>query len=336
MNPFSSTCRSRAAIRSLKTLGAMAVMLTLGLGAQAQGTPAQGAGSGSQSASTATPAKLRTIAIAPVDVPASLSAALQSPAEKQSLRLFSDLVYKEVTSAINRTGTFQVVQRQDLAKILAEQDFGQSGNVNPQTAAKIGELIGAEVLATIDLLQFDYMIRSTHAAAINRDIVTVSLDSGANLNLLDTTTGAILATTSGQGSAVETKQYFANAEPKGGSTVSRQQGGFDRVPVTEAAQNLANSLVEALTTEMFPTRVLAVTGKQATLNRGIGYFKNGEIVDIIQYGAELRDPDTGRSLGREEVLIGQGKVLRVTAQTATISLTEDNGVQPGQVAAKQQ
>lgn len=350
-------------VRCFKVLSTTAAALTLALGAQAQSTapatgwaqsdPAATASQSGQSAAqggqAATPAsasqgavrsgqaspaqsgqaqaKVRTVAVAPVDVPAALAQTLHSPAERESLRLFVDLVHKEIISNLNRSGTFQIVQRQDLSKILAEQDLGQSGNVNPQTAARIGELIGAQVLATVDLLQFDYMLRETHSAAINRNIVTVSLDTSANLTLLDTTTGALLASATGEGKAAETKQYFAN---------SQQQGGFDRVPVTDAARQIVDNLVNALTTELFPTRVVAVTGKQATLNRGTGNFKNGDIVDIVQLGAELRDPDTGRSLGREEVLIGHGKVVRVTAQTTTITLTEDNGVQPGQVAIKQQ
>lgn len=335
-----------ASATRFKMPSALAAVLALALSAHAQGTapaaeqtqsttaattqaetttPRQ-ATAPTQTATTA-PAAVRSLAVAPVDVSTPLAAALQSPAEQESLKLFTDLVHKELVAALSRTGTFQIVQRQDLSKILAEQDLGQSGNVNPQTAARIGELIGAQVLGTVDLLQFDYLQRQTRSTAINRDIVTVSLNTRARLNLLDTTTGALLASVPAEGNAVETQQYFVG---------SYQQGNFSRVPVTEAARLLADDLAKAVNVQLFPARVLAVTGRQVTLNRGSDFFKNGDIVDIIQYGAELRDPDTGRSLGREEVLIGQGKVVRATAQTTTVSITEDNGVQTGQVALKQQ
>ena len=41
-----------------------------------------------------------------------------------------------------------MVERQELEKILGEQELGQSGTVTPETAAKIGFLTGAKVLVT--------------------------------------------------------------------------------------------------------------------------------------------------------------------------------------------
>src|SRR5208337_1369259 len=40
------------------------------------------------------------------------------------------------------------VERADLEKVLGEQELGLSGTVNPDTAAKIGQLTGAKVLIT--------------------------------------------------------------------------------------------------------------------------------------------------------------------------------------------
>jgi hypothetical protein len=41
-----------------------------------------------------------------------------------------------------------LVERQEVEKILGEQEFGLSGTVSPESAAKIGSLIGAKVLVT--------------------------------------------------------------------------------------------------------------------------------------------------------------------------------------------
>lgn len=43
---------------------------------------------------------------------------------------------------------FVVVDRTELNKVLDEQALGQSGNITPETAAKIGQLTGAQVLVT--------------------------------------------------------------------------------------------------------------------------------------------------------------------------------------------
>ncbi len=48
-------------------------------------------------------------------------------------------------------GAFTVVERSNLEAVMAEQDLGASGRVNPDTAAQVGQLVGAEyiVLGTV-------------------------------------------------------------------------------------------------------------------------------------------------------------------------------------------
>lgn len=312
---------SSRALRFGAALALTATLLPAAASAQQQQTgsllqpPAEGAATAAKPANA-----VRTIAVVPLEAPVSLMQNLQTQAERDALKLFADLVHKDIIAALSKVSGFQVVQRQDLSKILAEQELGQSGNVDPATAARIGKLIGADVIATVDLRQFDFMKRETHSAAISRDIVTVSLDAGAYLSLYDSSTGALLASSSGSGKGVDTQQYFAN---------SQRQGGFNRVVVTNVSQEVANALVGATSATLFPARVVAVTGKQVTLSRGAGYFTVGQTIDIMHLGSELKDPDTGASLGREEVLIGKAKVIRVTPQTAAATLTEDNGVSVG-------
>ena len=46
------------------------------------------------------------------------------------------------------TGAFKVVERQKLGAVLSEQDLGASGRVNKSTAAKMGQVTGAQYLIT--------------------------------------------------------------------------------------------------------------------------------------------------------------------------------------------
>lgn len=314
MNLITSFCNRLKPTRALCSAASLIGLLLAATPVlQAQQQPGE-AGSG-----------VRTVAVAPLQVPPSLAQALKTPAEREALQLFADLVHQDVIASLTKVPGLQVVQRQDLSKILDEQNLGQSGNVSAETAARVGRLLGANILMVVDLRQFDFMRRETRSVAINRDIVTVSLDAAAYLNSYDTSTGALIAAVSSSGKAVDTQQYFIN---------SQQQGGFNRTAITEAARDVAGNLVSSLSTSLFPPRVVAVTGKQVTLSRGTGYFDNGDLVDLLYVGNELKDPDTGVSLGREEVLIGQGKVIRVSPQTAILTLVEDNGVAVGQIARK--
>ena len=48
-----------------------------------------------------------------------------------------------------------LVDRADIAKLLAEQEVSLSGLVNPQQATKVGQLTGAKLLITGSVLQVD-------------------------------------------------------------------------------------------------------------------------------------------------------------------------------------
>ncbi|MFC2048792.1 CsgG/HfaB family protein [Elusimicrobiota bacterium] len=50
------------------------------------------------------------------------------------------------TKKMLETGSFKVVDRNNVLKIVEEQMFGQTGLVDPDSAAKIGELLGAKLL----------------------------------------------------------------------------------------------------------------------------------------------------------------------------------------------
>ncbi|MGQ9617494.1 MAG: CsgG/HfaB family protein [Candidatus Aminicenantia bacterium] len=50
-----------------------------------------------------------------------------------------------VTELVN-DGTYRVIERKVLDKILAEQDFSNSDRANPETAAKIGKILGVKYI----------------------------------------------------------------------------------------------------------------------------------------------------------------------------------------------
>ena len=60
-----------------------------------------------------------------------------------------------LTVNLSSNPQFTLVDRAQLDKILKEQAFGLSGNISPETAAKIGKLVGAKVLVTGQIFSMD-------------------------------------------------------------------------------------------------------------------------------------------------------------------------------------
>ena len=76
-----------------------------------------------------------------------------------------------------------------------------------------------------------------------------------------------------------------------------------------------------------PAKVMAITGKQITFNRGRDFgYPVGQIVEIFAVGEPLEDPDTGELLGLEEVLVGSAQVRRLTEKFSTAIIIEDHGI----------
>ena len=57
-------------------------------------------------------------------------------------------------TSLMETGQFSVIEREKIEGVMIEQDFGASGRVTPQTAAKIGKLLGVDLLLTGSVSQF--------------------------------------------------------------------------------------------------------------------------------------------------------------------------------------
>src|SRR5262249_17588613 len=60
-----------------------------------------------------------------------------------------------LTSELFKTGRFIMVERSALTDIVKEQELGQTGLVQKETAAKVGELLGAQLLVAGAITEFE-------------------------------------------------------------------------------------------------------------------------------------------------------------------------------------
>ena len=74
---------------------------------------------------------------------------------KIRLRNDVDVVGSLLTASLSSNPQFVLVDRQQLSKVLREQALGLSGEITPETAAKVGRLVGAKILVTGQILALD-------------------------------------------------------------------------------------------------------------------------------------------------------------------------------------
>lgn len=264
----------------------------------------------------------KSLAVSPVQASAALTQAATEQGNRLALGRVMSSLDVQLPRAIGEANKFMLVERQNLQPIIQEQAIGDSGNVDPGSAASPFQLTGADYLLVVELDDFQNFSDNASFAEISRDIERREVRVGAVARLYDTTTGAIRESISTMVDDIATEQFFTEGDRMGDTTEA-----IYRI----VAEQLANEIAYELTESLYPAKVLAKTGAQITFNRGEGFVEPGDTWLIFAIGEDLIDPDTGENLGHEEIIIGSAEVVRVSSRTSQALLNEDNGVERGHI-----
>src|ERR1017187_9654665 len=105
----------------------------------------------------------------------------------------SDILITELA----KSGKFIVVERDKMDKLMAEQKLGMSGAIDPNTAARVGKILGLNAIVTGSISQFgeqtegsEYLITQSKS-----QVVKCTVD----IRVVDAETGQVLYADSGSG-----------------------------------------------------------------------------------------------------------------------------------------
>jgi len=143
-----------------------------------------------------------------------------------------------ITALVN-SGRFTVVERNEevLKKIFAEQKLGLSGAVTPQTAAKVGRMLGARSVLIGEVSEFG--IRKTSAFVGVGGKKTITTRVVVDARLVDSETAEITAGATGIGISSTTTQGVA-------LTFEFGTAGFDETTIGMATRKAVNQVVKTL------------------------------------------------------------------------------------------
>ncbi|MFQ5674491.1 MAG: CsgG/HfaB family protein [bacterium] len=215
-----------------------------------------------------------------------------------------------ITTELVKTGNYRVIERQELDKILNEQDLGTSGIVTPQSAAQVGKALGVELAVMGAVTEFGYKKSDTggrikgFGLGVQSQSATVALDC----RMVNTTTGEIVAAEnvrkekSSKGLKVSTRKLSFN-----------DRKSFDESLVGKAARDAVKGVIKLIdkNAPKIPWQAKVVTVKNGSVYINAGAtsgLQSGDVFAIYQKGEELVDPDTGLSLGSMDTKIGEIKV----------------------------
>lgn len=155
-----------------------------------------------------------------------------------------------LATSLFQTNRFIVLEREKLQAVLAEQNLGASGRIKKETAAAIGELEGAELLVTAAITGFDPGQAGGTGAlggVFGNTVPFLSQIGGgftrariaADLRLIDTKTGRIVAGTNAEGSAVA----LGGTTSVAGAPLGIGLGGFAKTPMESAIREMIQKAV---------------------------------------------------------------------------------------------
>ena len=226
-------------------------------------------------------------------------------------------------AALQETGRFVLVERDKLGAVLNEQDLVASGRAAAtKKVAKTGEIRPARYIATGSITEAE---ESTSGGGGGISIKGIRLGGGKSkatvtiiAKLVDTTTSEIVAQKRITGKAGRVKVNVGASI----SGVSGNLGGFEAVPLGEAAQDCINEAAKFFAKQMeeipFEGSVVMVKSGRIIINRGSNFgVQTGQVLEMVTQGEALIDPDTGENLGFDEgETLGKIKVTKVTEKVS--------------------
>lgn len=280
----------------------------------------------SEAAFAQAPKGKATIGIHTVGVTDSLKKAVATKGRGKSLSLgrVAESMGQQMIDRIHNTRKFSVVSRSDLNTILKDQDlqryFTDPTDANIAQAFKIAGCKYA-LIATVD----DFQDLEEELVAEGGQVIATkrTVRLSAVVKIYDTTTGMLLESANFQLSNKdgERRQQGIQADGKSSDAL-----------FTDMARMMSHKAANRVLDVVYPAKIIAQTNELVTINRGDGTgIAKGQIWSVFAIGEELIDPDTGESLGSEEVPVGKVEILAVTPKFSRAKVIEDYGVDKLQV-----
>jgi len=263
----------------------------------------------------------------------------------------SDLLVKRLV----QDGTYSVIERKAMDKILAEQNFSNSDRANPNSAAKIGKLLGVDAIIVGSITQFGNETKNQGVGGggggfggfglggfkHKESKAIVTLDA----RIVDIDTGEIMAVADGKGESSRSSTSLTggggNWHGFGAGGVDFGSSDFQNTIIGEAVKLAVDQMstgviagapkLQARTIKVEGVVAFVETG-QVVLNVGAkNGVKVGDQMSVERVSQEIKDPTTGKVLRRMSTEVGKIQISDVDDISAVGKVVSGTGFKVGDV-----
>jgi len=264
-------------------------------------------------------------------------------------RGIADLIVKYLV----QDGTYSVIERKAMDKILTEQNFSNSDRANPASAAKLGKLLGVDAIIVGSVTQFGNDTKNTKVGGgggnwggygiggvgHKKTKAIVAVDA----RIVNIDTAEIMGVAEGKG---ESSRESTSMLGGGGSWHGWGSGAVDfgssdfqqtilGEAVNAAVKQMSGELIADNTKLVARTvkvegLVAAVDGGQIVLNvGGRTGLKVGDQLTVERVTKEIKDPSTGQVIRRLSSPVGVIKLTDVDDVSAIGTAVSGSGFKVG-------
>ena len=230
---------------------------------------------------------------------------------RETVEASTAFLTSELMTFLVKTNKFDVVERSRMKDILTEQEFSESGYISPETAVKLGKLIGADYFVMGKIEQFQAGIENKRIPYTNEVKKQYEGKITVNVRIVDSRGGKV----------VTANKFVVEHEDLNRKNEVTPDDFLDALK-EKAVKSIVNGIVEGV----FPLKIIKITGNKVYINRGAGVsFKVGDTLTVLAQGEGLVDPDTGESLGSAEEKVGQVEVDAIQKKFSTAKILSGAG-----------
>lgn len=230
-------------------------------------------------------------------------------------------IRQQITDALSQTGRFSVLDREFAADLENELEMIASGQTPNTDFAKLGQALSADLIWIGVVNDVNYTKHVRRLQTSDRDLVNFSGGWSMSQRLINVATRQIAISTTLEGKAPEIAP----------TTLAPSVNPSDTLRQMEA--DIVKQATEAIVFRTFPISVVERDGNTVVLSQGGKALHPGARFQVFLQGKEIKDPQTGQSLGNVESPCCDVIIERVTPtlsygtlENVKVSL---EGVKPG-------
>jgi len=258
-----------------------------------------------------------------------------------------------LVTGLVKDGTYSVIERKALDKIMAEQNFSNSNRADPTSAARIGKMLGVDAIIVGSITEFGNETKKTNLGGAGGNWHGFGLggvghsNSKANVaitaRIVDVDTGEILGVADGKGQSARASTSLlgggGNWSGFGGGNADFGSSNFQNSNVGEATKKAVDELAANLdaTSTRVGVRTITVEGVVADVEGGqiilnVGGkagIKVGDQFNVERVTKEIKDPTTGAVLRKLANTVGVVRATDVDDLSAICEPVSGSGFKVG-------